>query len=497
VTTTEGSAAPSWRRLDRKLGAGIAVGLVIAAAAIAADRPSYVVLAVAPFVGWFVWRHAEARLVFVVAGGLFVFASNTNHLTATKVGYFAGVALAVISILCSRELYSDLLEPSTTIRVLAPMVLVLGVLLMISFFVAHAEHTAFSPWLRDGTAYGLIAVAPLFLWDFERNARPRLGQLALVLLIVGAVLTGSSLVVQWLGQRGIVSTNVTLHIVPGVSLPGALALFLAVRTGTVRRHHVWCALGALAIPLTLFLTGTRSALPLVVCVALVLFSRAKARRKILVATGAVVIVATILVAVLVALGHTGGHPALAKLAHRITSIPHTVTHPNSDASYRLRATEWGVAWQTFKAHPILGAGLGHTFTWNCSSAGCTTGTLSGYNLDTPLTLIAKFGLLGLVALAVVVYSLVHFLRVRRETAQHDAWLALTWYLVFVVTEVPFGSPFESKDFTLGLLLLGALAAQRAVPRLAGFADAWTVLRHGTKPPVVHEERRAARSFGDV
>ena len=477
MTTTQASrAAPSWHRVSRKLAAGIAAGLVVIFAAIAAGRPSYAVLAAAPFVGWFVWRHAAARLAFVVAGGLLVFASSTDHLTATKVGYFAGVALAVVSILRQRELYADLREPSTTIRTLAPMVLVLGLLIALSLAVAHGEHTGLSPWLRDATAYGLVAVVPLFLWDFERNASLRLGRLALVLLVVGGVLTALSLIVQWLGQRGVMSTTIRLHILPGGSLPAALALFLAVRAGSISRHHVWYVLGALAIPLALFLTGTRSALPLLICVPLVLIMRSTGKRRLLFATGAAVVVATILVASLVALGRTG-HPELAKLSHRITAIPHTVTHPNSDASYRLRANEWHVAWQTFKAHPILGAGLGHTFTWSCSSSGCTTGTLSGYNLDSPLVFPAKFGLLGLFALAVVVFSLVHFLRARRETAPRDAWLAFTWYLVLVAAELPFGWPLESKDFTLGLLLLGALVVQRSVPTFGGLADDWTALTH--------------------
>jgi O-antigen ligase len=317
--------------------------------------------------------------------------------------------------------------------------------------------------LRDGTATGLVAVVPLFLWDVERNASRLLGRLAWALLVVGGVLTALSLIVQWLGQRSIVSTRVSLHILPGLFLPGALALFLASRAGSISRHRVWYALGALAIPLALFLTGTRSALPLLLCVIVVLFLRSEEKPRLLLGMGGAVVVATIVVAALVALGHTG-HPGLARLSHRITSIPHTVAHPNSDASYRLRANEWHAAWQTFKAHPILGVGPGYAFTWNCSDSGCTTGTASGYNLDSPLTFPAKFGLLGLVALAVVVYSLVRFLAVRRKTAEHDAWLALAWYLVFAAAQLPFGWPFEAKDFTLGLLLLGTLVVQRTYLR---------------------------------
>jgi O-antigen ligase len=463
TTTRTGPAAPSRHLLDRKLSLGIAACLVAVVAPIAAGKPNYAVFAAAPFVAWFVWRHAAARLALVVAGGLLVFHGGTDHLTPAKVGYFAAVALAIVSILRQRELYADLRKPSTTIRTLAPMVLALGVLVVLSLAVARAEHTGLSPWLRDSTVHGLVAVVPLFLWDFERNASRLLGQLARVLLVVGGVLAALSLIVQWLGQRGIVSTTVSLHILPGLFLPGGLALFLAARTGSISRHRVWYALGALALPLALFLTGTRSALPLLFLVVAVLFICSGEKRRLLLGIGAAVVVVMVVVGTLVALGH-GGHPGLAKLSHRITSIPHTVVHPNSDASYRARASEWDAAWQTFKAHPVIGVGPGYAFTWNCSDSGCTTGTASSYNLDSPLAFPAKFGLLGLVALAIVVYSLVHFLRARRKTAEHDAWLALTWYLVFAAAELPFGWPFQAKDFTLGLLLLGTLVVQRTYVR---------------------------------
>jgi O-antigen ligase len=478
-TSTE---APPRRRLSFKLAAGVGAGLLIVLAAVAAGRPTYAVLAPAPFVGWFVWRHAAARMAFIVVGGLFVLVSNTNHLTVWKVAYFAGVALALISILRHRELYAELRERSTTIRRLAPMTLALGALIVLSLPVAHAEHTGLSPWLRDAATYGLAAAVPLFIWDFERNASPRLGRLAIVLLAVGGVLSGLSLLVQWLGARGVMSTRVSLHLLPGQLLPGALALFLAVRAGSVSRGRGWYAAGALAIPLALIFGGTRSVLPLLLCVVLVLAGRWNEKRTLLIWTAAAAVAVTVLIGALIALGHTG-HPGLAKLAHRITSIPHTVAHPNSDASYRLRANEWRVAWQTFKAHPIVGAGPGHTFTWSCRSSGCLTGTLSRYDIDSPLTFPAKFGLLGLVALAFVVYGLVGFLRARRRTAPHDAWLALAWYLVFAVLELPFGWPLEQKDFALGLLLLGALVVQPAFPTFEGSAD-WTALRRGsTDPPL--------------
>lgn len=459
-------------RLNWWLVAGIVAGLAILVAALAADRPTYVPLALAPYAGWLVWRHAPARLTLVVVGGLFIFESNTNHLTATKVVFFAAVALAVVSILCQRALYRDLRHAST-IRALLPMTLALAAAVVVSFPVARTQHTGLSPWLRDATAYVLAAAVPLFLWDFDHNARPSLTRLARLLILVCGVLSGISLVVQWLGQRAIISSKILLHILPGVFLPGALALVFAVGSGRARAHRAWYAAAALAIPVALLLTGTRAAIALLICVVGALFA-GHDRKRMLLATGAVAVVAAIALAALIGIGHAG-HPSMLTLTHRITSIPHTLAHPTSDNSYRERAAEWHVAWKTFKGHPLLGVGPGHVFVWPFAFGG-HVGTASRYGLDTPVVFLAKFGLLGLVALGVIAFALIRFLRLRRPPVLRGAQLALAWYLVLGVVHLPFDWTLEDKDFTLGLILLGTLAVPRALGATEGFDGDWTAVR---------------------
>lgn len=402
--------------------------------------------------------------MLVTVGGLLVFESNTNHLTVAKIAFFAAVAIAVGSILRRRELYRDLRRKST-IRALLPMTVAIAVLVVVSFPVSRAEHTGLSPWLRDATAYMLAAAVPLFLWDFDHNADPTLSRLARLLILVCGALSGISLVVQWLGQRGIISSKILLHVLPGVFLPGALALLLAVGAGRARAGRGWYAAAALAIPVALVLTGTRAAVALLVCVVLALVV-GQNRKRIALETGAIAVAAAIALAALIGIGHAG-HPALLKLTNRITSIPHTLAHPNSDFSYQERAAEWHVAWKTFKAHPVVGVGPGHLFVWPFA-IGPDVGTASRYGLDTPVVFLAKFGLLGLVALALVVFGLIRFLRLSRPPALRGAQLALTWYLVLGLLHLPFDWTFEDKDFTLGLLLLGALAVPRAMAATEGF-----------------------------
>ena len=456
---------------SRPLIVGAAAGIVILIAAVVAGDTRYGVLALAPCACVLVWRHAEARLTVVVVGGLFVFESNTNHLTVTKAAFFAVVALAVASILRQRELYRDLRRAST-IRALLPMTLAIVALIVVSFPISRAEHTGLSPWLRDSTAYLLAAAVPLFLWDFDHNANLALPRLARLLILVCGVLSGLSLVVQWLGQREIISSKIVLHVLPGVFLPGALALLLAVGAGRARTRRGWYAAAALAIPIALLLTGTRAAIALLVCVVLALAAGADKRRALL-AMGTIVLLGAIAIASLDRIAHAG-HPALLKLTNRITSIPHTLAHPSSDFSYQERAAEWHVAWKTFEAHPVLGIGPGHVFVWPFA-IGDHVGTFSRYGLDTPAVFLAKFGLLGLAALAFVVFALIRFLRLSRPPALRGAQLALSWYLVLGAVHLPFDWTLEDKDFALGLILLGALAVPCAVGVTEGFDGDWTAL----------------------
>lgn len=461
------------RRLVVALSAATLIILVVA---IAWGRPSYAILTAAPLFAWLVWRSAMGRLAFVVIGGLVTFASAANHLTASKAGYFAGVALVVVAILRRREFWADV-RAESALRALLPMTLALVVLVTVTFPVARANHTGLSPWLRDAAAYGLAAVIPLLLWDCDRNADRRLTQLAQALVLACGTLSGLSQVVQWLGERGITSSHILLHILPGLFLPGALAIVLAIQAGHPSNHQHWYALGALTIPLVLLLTGTRSAVAILVCVVLALALGRSDRRRLVLWTGGVITLAAVVLAALVGLAHVM-HGGLEQLTRRVTSMPHTLLHLGNDNSYRDRAAEWHVAWLTFKAHPLLGVGPGHYFEWRVAYG--ITYKLSAYNLDSPVVFLAKFGALGVVALAFIVFGLVRFVRLPRPAALSDATLAFTLYLVLGLFDLPFEWAFEEKDFALGLILLGALAVPRAVA-----VDGWSFGRHrshSTGPP---------------
>jgi O-antigen ligase len=476
VSTAHDSLPTIRRQLgSRRVLVCVATGLVLLIGAFAAGRPSYAILALAPLVGWLLWCSAVARLTFVVLGGLLILVSNTNHLTASKAGYFGGLAFALVAIVRQPEIYGDL-RRATPIRALLPMTLALAAIIVISLPVAHAEHTSASAWLRDAATYGLAAAAPLLIWDSWCQARRALASTACLLLIVCGLLSGLSLVVELLGGRSIISSRITLHLLPGIFLPGALALLLAASANRADVRAARYATAALAIPIVILLTGTRAAVALLVCVVLVLFAASGRRRTLLLWLAAVVTSAVAALGLLAVIARSAPHGGLERLVHRITAIPDTMIHPGSDTSYNIRAAQWHVAWQTFKAHPLAGVGPGHMFVFPYGRG--LQGTLARYFLDSPLVFLAKFGVVGLVALVPIIYGLVSFLRLQRRFAAREVWLALLGYLVFAVFYLPLDWALEAKDFVLGFILLGALAVQPAMPAFAGLADDWARIKEG-------------------
>jgi O-antigen ligase len=451
-----------------------ALCVLILAGVLAAGRPKYAVLAAAPYVAWLLWCHTAARLCFVVLGGVFVLSSGVNHLTVSKAGYFGGVAVAAVAILRQPQLWRALSE-RTPFRALAPLTLAIGVIMLVSLPVAQAEHTHFSPWFRDAAAYGLLAAAPLFIWEAAR-ADSIFGRLAPPVLYTAAILSGLSGILEWLTRRQVIGTGTSInsHLLPGEFLPAAAAFLIVVegsRPG--RRHGRWYA-AALAFPLCIFLGGTREAALLFVCVAVAASVYPERRRQLVPWGAAIVMVGVVAVASLVTVGRAG-HPGMERIAHRLTSVPHVILHLKGDESYRVRAGEWHEAWETFRDHPFLGVGPGHGFGYSGAVV------RSSYKLDTPIVYLAKFGLLGLLALAVATIALVRFTHLAKVSSQSPAWAALAWFLGFALLNLPFEMPFELKDFTLGLVVLGGLAARDTLPE-SRLVALWreTVVRDWTR-----------------
>ena len=151
-------------------------------------------------------------------------------------------------------------------------------------------------------------------------------------------------------------------------------------------------------------------------------------------------------AFLVVLPHAGISTAPAERITKLTDL--------GDESLKERNRETSAAFDTWKASPVAGVGAGHEFTWRAYGGRPRRSFL----IDSPLGFVAKFGVVGVFALALAVVSVGAFVHQRRRDPRSkvggDALLA---FGAVALLGLVLGVPLEDKGFGLGFLLLLALA----------------------------------------
>jgi len=321
------------------------------------------------------------------------------------------------------------------------------VLAAVSLAVANYHATPlFGAWLRDIAPYLLFASAPVFALDAQA-AMSRAG-LAKLLVVAGS-LGAIAFSIHWLDRRGIAdlqasSIGLASHFV-------AAALFVyGISAALHERRTRWLALAA-AILALLVVTGNRATLVLLAApLAIALASRRRrASRSVRLAfLGPVAIVVTLALAVGVVRATGADEASLAKRVDILRS-----TGSSSDASYVERLAQADAAVEVFDDHPLLGRGPGTIFRWQAFDRSL----VESFVLDTPLTYPAKFGLFGLLVLALAVWKYASFVRsLLRFPGATVASLALVGYLVIIAGTALGVSPLEDKGLSFGLMLLLAL-----------------------------------------
>lgn len=433
--------------------AGFAASVVsILAGTLVVSRPSVALLPVAVLAAALLLVDARARIAVVVFGGLFLLQTSAE-LDGKKLAFLAGVAIAFLGAFLNVQK----LRATPAYRLARPLVaasVILVALAVVSLPVAHMNGIPPQNWLRDIAPYLLFASAPVFALDAQAAIGSRI---LLRLLIAVGTLGAIAFAVQWLGRRGIAYLPVSRVAVATLFVPAALFSYAmsSVLSGTARR--TWWLLLAVWILAMALATSNRSTLALVIAPFAIAFCArrhltARTVRLFVLAPVAVVLTLAVAESVIFATG------ANQEVLQKRLAIFKSTGDVEKDASYNDRVAQSMVAWDTFKTNPLYGAGAGTEFEWKPQGLPPQSSSI----LDTSVTFPAKFGLVGLAAVLLVVGKYWSFIRIlARQREPTVAQLALVGYLAFVAGSAILTNPLEDKGLSFGLILILALVLGEA------------------------------------
>lgn len=433
------------------------------------------------------------RPVVVVVGALVTLQASDSFdigkivfLVASTIAFVGSVRYTV------RGRSSELV---TLVRPVLIASIAIGIIVGISFPVAMVHGTPPTQWLRDASAYGLVVMAPWLALDIARSMRPRL---ALAFFVSAASLGTVSFWLTWTQRRGLADLPIDRLTLPSFTLATALfALTVALAVSGPRNRYLWSLAGCLTIGL-LLLTGTRSTFAILVVPIAILVSEARIRGGAAARLGVIPGVLPIVLAVAYFLSTQGlqfqtpgsngrsPEPTGPSATAPVGSVPSVTGTPGGgttaepgdgiadrfdivgdilsgrDPSLQGRIAQTRAAWDIFVTSPILGAGLGVTVSWTDSQGVL----IQRFTADTPVLVLAKFGVMGLVMIAFLGASAVALIRSlgRLRPTSTAARLALVGFTVGILALTPFGWQVEDKGTGLALIaLLGYVLASAREP----------------------------------
>ena len=382
------------------------------------------------------------RLLFVVAGGMLVLQSPES-LTAAKLLYFAGVGVALLAALLNRWTASS--SAHWKLFPLLVMFVFSALALLASVFVAGINETPFQAWLRDAAPYILVAVTPVFALDASQSPNSR--RFILGLFVIIGLLACLAFLVEWVQRRDLADLGLDSFLLPTPLPVAALFSYSAAVSFSDKRSNLGWTVLVFLIPSALLFTATRSALLLLAGPLAIALQRSSAKGFI--RFGCVALLGALLFFGITTALHTTSNEA--KLNSRLQTLGTVVSDPNSDPSYIERRAETEAAWGAFVAHPIFGQGPGHpivgTSPWRISES---------FSVDTSVSFLAKFGLLGLAFL--FGWLLAFRMSWSRLGLSLDDPLrgAFVGWIAIVAVNLPLSNPLEDKGFAFSLLMLLAL-----------------------------------------
>jgi len=315
-------------------------------------------------------------------------------------------------------------------------------------------------WARSSTPYLLLALAAMVGVAARLSTTPR--QLFVIFVTVSMV-GAAAYVAYWSNARGILDTEVAGRLFPSGGSFFALYYYGIAHTTVQQNRRGWgLFLGIMLIGLVL--TGSRSAIPhLLGLIAIPPLARrhqsvnllATVARQALVLIGFLAILVTVIVTKAL---------DVAALMYRFQLLVGMSNNGVQDVSADQRSDMNRVAWHVFLENPFLGLGPGantsHYWTEIISAPIRIRGVLTTpeYLWDTPLGLLADFGLTGVIALSILTWAYLRFARTALHSAtRRTAALALCGWMVTMLFVLPLATPFQDRSIFFGLMFLVALS----------------------------------------
>ncbi len=425
------------------------IACAIVAGALAAVHPMLLLVLIAALLLLLSLHSSLWRLITITFGGLIVL-QGTAGLTAPKLAYFGYivvtwiVALHRLSTRANRAVY---LRP---FRSLVPASLSVLAVVLVSGPIAALNGATFLDWARDALPFTLIALLPVIGLDCAHDTpETRIRNIMAIVGLVAAI----GFAVDWLERRGVSALGVGKLTLSSIALLGAVFVLSVTYAGLGPRRARWFALAVLIL-IAVLLTGTRSSVILIAGLAGVLGSEGQHRVPLPKLTSvALPLTIVVVLALPILSGLIISDPDF--LESRLQqAIDFLEGGREEDQSFRARATEYGLASEQIDAHPWFGVGPGHLYAVD-------PGSPPQFTLDTPLTVVAKFGVVGstiIVAFLVQVFWCGR--RVRLLVGPSIPLTALRGFAVLCIAGIPFGSMLEDKGLTIALMLLVSLVAAR-------------------------------------
>lgn len=389
----------------------------------------------------------EPRFAFgaMIIGGAATFDSSASF-TVSKLAYFVFCGLMLAA-----------LFPRNPARLSQLSILVASVLLLLTVIGVLFGNPAVASF-RGAANYGFLSGAALFAQRFSKTVPLRWVR---GVALGFALLSAWGFFASWTSRRGIASFPVFSSA--SVSALAFAISYTAARALASRRDWIWWPLSSFFV-LAGLATGTRSILPMAVAPLLMIVWLRRQQRKLdrldeteraagpHVGGAELKWLLSLPIAVFIGFGVSGlvGFDTSSG-RERVGSIPEleVASSANRDASLDGRLRQNAAALDALRSEPLIGVGPGHLYTWS-GSAGEVQLTS---NLDTPLLLFSKWGLIGG---SLILYLLWSWGRVLFYRSQPGSFwgLCAVGFFAAILPQALFATITEDKGLPLVLMILG-------------------------------------------